>query len=154
MTTSTAATIAPRWRFRLRTLLLLVVIAAVVSLILGERFFRSATIPLSAEVERFNREAAEDSVGRNQPPLTEVEVKSVIEKQLPQLPPEWRSQFERIATMGRLPANALFIGDNGYTHLGLNTKPVWWVNLHLTNEDGSGFGLRIRENNAPNAAER
>jgi hypothetical protein len=74
-----------RLRFGLRFLLAAVAVAA---LLLGggrELYYWYFSVPLADAVASFNLRAADDPVGKLEPPLTEDEIVSSIQSQLPEL---------------------------------------------------------------------
>jgi hypothetical protein len=112
------------------------------------------SVPLSAAVEAFNDRAAEDPVGKLEPKLTEDEVISSIQSQLPTLAAssQVKTIYSRIARRRRLPLGASLDSIPGYSPALGQQYTVWWINLDVMTGKKAGFGLRIRETNHPSAA--
>lgn len=112
-------------------------------------------VPLRDAIASLNTDASDDPVGRLEPRLTEEEVVAAISRQLPKLIQfeDVQAIYERIADTRTIPNTAYFNSMNSYRRAGV-TNPVWWVNLQIEIDpvSGYGFGLRVRENNAPKAA--
>jgi hypothetical protein len=145
-----------RWlpRFGLRALLFVVFVTAV-GLFGGRAIYQwwtaVATVPLSQAVDLFNIQANQNEVGVLEPPLTEDEVVAAIQVQLPTLNawPHVTPIFEQIATTRQLPADARLYFFAAWEPKNSPRKIVWWINLDVVTRKGSGFALRIRENNSP-----
>jgi hypothetical protein len=142
-----------RWQFGLRFLFL--AIAAAAMLIWGTRkvYDWYFSVPLSNAVASFNERAREDPVGKLEPLLTEDEVISAIESQLPTLKAsrQVKEIYGRIARTRRLPARATIDAMPGFGS-GPAQKVVWWINLDVMASKTTGYGLRIRATNDPVAA--
>jgi hypothetical protein len=143
--------------FRFRLITLIVVIAALAVLfVAGMRAYEWYTsTPLSASVDAFNVLARTDAVGKHEPPLTEDEIVTAIETQLPTLKAshQVKAIFARIARTRRLPRGALLNSIPGYEPVAGKRYTVWWINLDVMTGPTSGYGLRIRETDNPVAAE-
>ncbi len=145
-----------RYQFSIKSLLVtfipVALLAAVVGWLLDVRNERQYHTSLQIAVHGFNREALHDPVGRNQPPLTQAEVISVIQDSLPRLRAEVRTVYERIAHSGYLPEGARLYPITKFTTNPGGSRRVWWVNLDVSLGGGFGYGMRIRENNNPSAS--
>ena len=104
--------------------------------------------PLVDAIADFNSRAAEDEIGKVQPPLSEAEVIAAIRGWIRERTPvddETYLAFQSIATTGLLPdrANLRFItrwtGYNGYDF------DVWWVDLTIMTGEKKGYTFRIRD---------
>lgn len=140
-----------RWRrFSLRTALIFVAVAALVGWQVGERFFRPQTVALADAVAAFNAEASADLTGTTQRPLTETELLTAIARERPQLTdPRDLAVFDAITASNRIPVTAKILSMNRFQDSAGAIKHVWWINLQITHNDGSGYGLRVREDNNP-----
>jgi len=137
-------------RFSLRTALIFVAVAALVGWQIGERFFRPQTIALADAVAAFNAESSADLTGTTQRPLTETELLTAIARERPQLTdPRDIAVFDAITASNRIPATAKILSMNRFEDSAGANKHVWWINLQITHNDGSGYGLRVREDNNP-----
>ena len=144
-----------RWQFSLRTLLLGVAALAIL-LVAGRHFYDwYFSTPLVDAVTSFNARASSDFVGKYEPPITEDEIVSSIEAQLPNLDAndQVKAIYSRIAHTGRLPPGASLNSIPGYSPAsGTPVTFVWWINLEIMTGKKSGYGLRIRETNNPKVA--
>lgn len=145
----------PRVRFGIRTLILIIAVAAVLIVAGRSLYHRYTTIPLSQSVAAFNATASEHPVGRHEPPLTEEEIVKAIEAQLPTLDAsdKVKSIYSRIAKSRRLPLDADLDPIPGYSPSSGERYTVWWINLNVMTGPNSGYGLRIRETDNPVAAD-
>ncbi len=105
--------------------------------------------PLADAVKAFNEKAAEDPIGKDQPPLTVDEVVAAIRAwnrlEVPEFPDQVCDAFTQIAQTRSLPPGAAFESLNGWFPGGDYHFDVWWVRVVVTNRDGRGFSFVIRE---------
>src|SRR5438105_3025303 len=87
--------------------------------------------PLAEAVASFNRQAAEDELGRDQPALTEDETVAAILsyglRGVERVSDDLLPAFRRIAETRRLPANASFEKMSQWQPGGRYSYDVWWV---------------------------
>jgi len=144
-----------RWRLQFGLRFLFFSIAAVALLIWGSRRLYDwyTSIPLADAVASFNSKAQADSVGRLEPPLTEDEVVTAIESQLPTLDAsrQVKSIYREIVRTRRVPRRGSLEAMPGFGS-GPSQKVVWWINLDLMTNKNTGYGLRIRATDDPVAA--
>ena len=109
---------------------------------------RAEVQTLAAAVRTFNVEARTDPVGKSQPPLTQEEVIAAIRAWDPStrpVPEETFDRYQEIADTGKMPHGATlhstrrWVGYRGFTFT------VWWVDLSIRSNDGTGFTFRIRD---------
>jgi hypothetical protein len=114
-------------------------------------YFAVPTIPLADAVATFNARHKDDPVGQFEPPITEAEVITSIRTQLPNLlaSKTVKSIYSDILRTSRIPHDASFHAISGWELRDGNRYTVWWINLDVRTGKDSGYGLRIRENNAP-----
>jgi hypothetical protein len=106
------------------------------------------TTTLADAVKEFNQKAARNSIGKDQPPLTEDEVVASIRgwdrKRIP-VSDRVYIQYQIIADTKMLPDSAKleyttrWEGVNGYDF------EVWWVDLSIPTQPGEGYTFRIRD---------
>ncbi|HEX2475192.1 MAG TPA: hypothetical protein VHK01_10615 [Lacipirellulaceae bacterium] len=138
----------------MKVLLLAVMVFAIVltaGMSLYKWYFAVPTIPLADAVRAFNTRYAEDPVGKYEPPVTEAEVIAAIRAQLPTLQASQQviAAYSNIARIRRIPQDASLHAITGWELKDGTEFTVWWINLDVTTGKNSGYGLRIRENNAP-----
>ena len=114
-----------------------------------ERNFGSdnrADVLLTNAVTKFNEEAREHPVGKEQPPLTADEVIASIRAWDKRKQPseEILAVFRAIADTSRLPPHAKIYSrdtwsDSKYVYT------VWCVDLHIKTGENRGYGFRIRD---------
>ena len=124
----------PRYRFRLRTLLLGVA-ALALFLVAGRHWYEwYVSTPLADAVAAFNARSSSDRVGRHEPPISEMEIVSSIEAQLPNLDAsdQVKSIYSRIARTRRLPRGASLDSIAAYSTSSGEDFTVWWVNLDIS----------------------
>jgi hypothetical protein len=144
------------FRFSVKSLLLAVALFAfvlVAGLFIHKWSVALPTIPLADAVTDFNTRHADDPVGKNEPALTEAEVVASITSQLPNLSASMQVKeiYSNIVRTRKIPRDASLHAMPGW-ELGDGTYyTVWWINLDVTTGRNSGYGLRIREDNAPTA---
>jgi hypothetical protein len=146
-----------RLRFSLRWLFVGTAVIALL-LISGLRLYEShsaiPTISLVDAIASFNAKYGNDPVGQLEAPLTEAEILASIRSQLPQLPANnlTKTTFSNILRTKQMPRGAVLHADSGWELKDGTTYTVWWINLNVMPTGKSpGYGLRIRENNAPKA---
>jgi hypothetical protein len=103
---------------------------------------------LKKAVEAFNAKAATDSIGKDQPPLTEDEViasiRGWIRKRNP-ISDEGYKVYQEIAEKRELPEGVYLsplTGWHGYNDMHFD---VWWIDLHIPMGERKGYSYRIRE---------
>lgn len=147
-------------RFSLRTLLYAVAVLAIlltIATLLYQRYNAVPTIPLADLVASFNARYGDDPVGKYEPPITEAEIvaaiNAAINLQLPSLEASTRAKaiYSKIVQTKRVPQDTSLYAMNGWELKDGTSYTVWWVNLDVRIGKNAGFGLRIRENNAPAA---
>jgi hypothetical protein len=101
---------------------------------------------LKQAVASFNQEAARNSIGRAEPPLTEDEVVAALRgwdrKQMEVDDPTY-AIFQKIADSRNLPRSAKLRFTTGWEYNGYDFT-VWWVDLDVA-KDGGGYTFRIRD---------
>jgi hypothetical protein len=60
-----------------------------------------------------------------------------------------RAIYSRIVQTRRVPQDARLYAMNGWVLKDGTHYTVWWVNIDVVTGKNAGFGLRIKENNAP-----
>lgn len=154
-----STTTTKHFRFNLKSAF---VLFALIALLLAfgrwwyEWYYATPTIPLADAVASFNSEYAQDEVGRFEPPLTDAEVLTAIRTQLPglQASDQIRSTFATIVRTQLVPQDARFHAMRQFQSRSRTDYTVWWINLDVKAGANLGYGLRIRENNAPTAKPR
>jgi len=149
-----ATSLKRRFRFRVRAFLYIV---ALIALLLAfapriyEWYYAVPTIPLADLVASFNAQYGAEPVGKYEPPVTEAEIVAAIKQQLPSLPaaPRTAAIYSSIVQSKRAPQDARLYAMSGFQLKDGTEYTVWWINLDVVTGKNSGFGLRIRENNAP-----
>lgn len=141
----------PRLRFKLRSLLLLM-LAFALCLWLGPiAYDRYTSVPLSALVDRFNAVNQDHQIGQHEPAITVDEVLAAIEVQLPSVGKESEHAarvYSKILRSKRAPATTVLDAIPGYSN-GVDSWDVWWINLNVALGENAGYGLRIRHSNHP-----
>jgi hypothetical protein len=147
-------------RFSVRLMLCAMALFALM-LTIGPRvyewYYAVPTVPLADLVASFNSRYANDPVGKYERLITEAEVlnaiNAAIKLQLPALEssPRAKAIYSKIARTKRVPRDASLHAMNGWELNNGIRYTVWWVNLDAKIGKNAGFGLRIRENNAPRA---
>ena len=127
------------------------VIAAVLLMIRLISRTEPPTKSLASEIARFNSQAQENEVGSLEPLLTEKEVLTAIQSQLPNLigRPQVKQIYQRIFDTGLLPADASLHFIAAWKRNNVPKQIVWWINLEIKTGTNRGYGLRIRENMQP-----
>jgi len=141
------------FRFGLRSLFYAILVLAIL-LTLGLKINDwYHTVPLADEVVFFNVRSSDNSVGKNEPPITEAEIVASIRAQLPNLSAnsEIKAIYANIVRTKRLPYDASLNAIPGWVVKDGTSYTVWWINLDVRTGGNSGYGLRIRENNQPAA---
>jgi len=144
-----------RIRFGLRTLILAVTFVAI-SIVAGRNLYDWYTsTPLAESVAGFNSAASNNPVGMHEAPITEDEIVAAIRSQIPTLDAtdHVKAIYSRIARTRRLPRGAMLDSIPGYSPSAGQHYTVWWINLNVVTGPKSGYGLRIRENDNPVAAD-
>jgi hypothetical protein len=106
-------------------------------------------MPLAEAITTFNAKAAQDPIGKEQPPLTEEEVIAAIRwsdldrKQLPVSDQEYRA-FRNIADTRRLPKGSEFEVLTGFEPNQKFVFEAWSVRIRMPKEDGT-YAFVIRE---------
>jgi hypothetical protein len=144
-----------RLQFSVKSLLLAVLVLSVLlsaSKSLYEWWVTIPKVPLAQVVAAFNERRLEDPVGKLEPPITEAEVVSSINAQLATLNRSLQVQqiYADIAKNRLIDVNARLYGMSGFDGA-FGHRTVWWINLDIVTGKNSGYGLRIRENNDPQA---
>jgi hypothetical protein len=144
-----------RWRTAAKLLAILALIAlplAAVTILSG-RHAAMPHIPLADAVAAFNIRSESSPVGQHEPRITEAEIIAAIQAQLPILSAsdEVKSLYAEVVRTRSLPYDAQLRFMDGWTLASGDHYTVWWINLDVQAESNAGFGLRIRENNAPSA---
>jgi hypothetical protein len=105
--------------------------------------------PLADAVAVFNRQAAEDEIGRDQPALTEDETVAAILSYRPhgdeRVSDDLVPTFRQIAETRSLPASASFEKMSKWQPGGRYSRDVWWVRIRIERPGGSSFAFPIRE---------
>jgi len=112
------------------------------------------SVALADAVAAFNRSAQSNTVGRLEPPLTEDEVVTSIQRQLPTLKSkssQVKAIFGQIARVRRLPRSVSLAPTTAYRMAG-KSKMVWWIDLSVMTSKDTGYTLRIRRTDNPAAA--
>jgi hypothetical protein len=108
-----------------------------------------AATPLADAVRAFNAEAAENPIGKTQPPLTEDEVIAALRGILRELTPmtdEVYNAYQKIAETRTLPPRATL-------HFTIDWVPrlegfhftVWWADLSIMTGKHAGYNYRLRD---------
>jgi hypothetical protein len=138
-----------RIRFSVKVMLCIVALFALL-LTIGPRIYNwyhtAPTIPLANAISSFNAQYGDDPVGRYEPPLTEAEILASIRAQLPSLASHKKVQalYSDVIRSRRIPDGTRLYAGSSFQLRDGSTRTVWWITLHVP-----GYGLRIRENNAP-----
>jgi hypothetical protein len=151
-----STTTTNRFRFNLKSafvLFALIAVLLVCSRWWYEWYYATPTMPLADAVARFNSEFGQDEVGRFESPLTDIEVLTAIRSQLPNLPAsdQVKSIFAKIVRTQLVPQDASIYAMRQFQARNRTEYTVWWINLDIKVGKNFGYGLRIRENNAPTA---
>jgi hypothetical protein len=152
--THAASTDKRRFRFGVRSLLYAVAALALL-LTFGQRvyqwYYAIPRVLVAEAVAKFNARFAHDAVGKHEPQITESEIVAAIRSQIPSLPASdaVKAIFSEITNTGLLPHDASLDAMSGWTLKDGTNYTVWWINLDVKTGEGSGFSLRIRENNEP-----
>jgi hypothetical protein len=155
--TRSASSERRRFRFGLRAIFIAFISIAVLLTIASkvwDWYFAVPTIPLADAVAFFNKKSREDSVGRQEPPMTEGEVIAAITAQLPTLAAsnQVKAIYSAIVRTKRIPITASLDSIPGFSPAsGKQLYTVWWVNLDIRPSENSGYALRVRENDSPRA---
>ncbi len=105
---------------------------------------------LADAVKAFNERAAENPIGKKQPPLTEEEVIAAIRwwdferKKSPVSDEEYRA-FRRVAETRRLPVGWEFEVLTGFEPNHQVTFDAWSVRIRMPRQDGGSYAFSIRE---------
>ena len=132
-------------QFGLRTLIVGIAVVALFIIIAGRLYEWRTSIPLSQAVDAFNM-CTEESGPQYGDPLSEDEVVTAIESQLPTL--NANAQVTAILTRIRIPNDASFEAfrvTEGPTATRSSNAKLWGINLTIMTGPKSGYGLRIRE---------
>ena len=142
-----------RWQFSLRTLLLGVAALAIL-LVAGRHFYDwYHSRPLADAVAEFNARASSDPVVKHEPPITEDEIVSSIEAQLPNLHVSYqvKETLSRIANTKRLPPSVYLNYMTSYEPLSGKSFTSYFIILDRTDQKSS-LAFPIRETNNPAVA--
>jgi hypothetical protein len=143
-----------RIRFSVKVMLCIVALFALL-LTIGPRIYNwyhtAPTIPLASAISSFNAQYGDDPVGRYEPPVTEAEILASIRAQLPTLGAHTKVHaiYSDVVRSRRIPEGSRLYAMNGWQMKDGTIYTVWWINLDVPLRKNSGYGLRIRENNAP-----
>ncbi len=106
------------------------------------------SIALDVAVHEFNQRAANIENGKNQPLLTADEVLAAIlarDREGNPVSDEIHALFQRIVESRTLPANAELHFKTSWVQQDGSRVDVWWVDLDMTFEGGTGYIYRIRD---------
>jgi uncharacterized protein (TIGR03067 family) len=98
-------------------------------------------------VASFNQEAAEDPIGRREPPLTEDELIAAIrgwDRRGSPVDDATYRIYQRIADSGVLAPDARLEFTTGWVARGY-TFTVWWIDLSVKTGETTGYTYRIRD---------
>jgi hypothetical protein len=105
--------------------------------------------PLADAVRAFNAEAAEDPIGKTQPPLTEDEVIAALRGIMRELTPmtdEVYNTYQKIAETRTLPPRAELHFTTGWVpRLEGFHFTVWWADLSIMTGEHAGYNYRLRD---------
>ncbi len=104
--------------------------------------------PLSFLVNEFNRKAAEDRIGHDEPKLTEDEVAGAIYAATlhgHEIPKDAAAIYRKIADTRKLPAGTILSFTTRWVMTGQAEFRVWWIDLHIDRGKGKSYVQRIRE---------
>jgi hypothetical protein len=105
--------------------------------------------PLTDAVRAFNAEAAENPIGKTQPPLTEDEVVAAIRGILRELTPmtdEVYNAYQKVAETRTLPPRAtLHFTTDWVPRLEGFHFTVWWADLSIMTGEHAGYNYRLRD---------
>jgi hypothetical protein len=104
--------------------------------------------PLKLLVSEFNRKAAEDRIGHDEPKLTEDEVVGAIYAATlygTAMPRDAAVIYREIAEKRQLPADAVLRFTTRWTMFDEAEFTVWWIDLEVDRGEGNVFVHRIRE---------
>ncbi len=103
---------------------------------------------LADAVAQFNPQAAQDAIGKDQPPLTEDEVIASIRgisRENTPMTDDVYNAFQKILVTGMLPARAKLEFTTGWSgHNGFYFT-VWWADLTIMTGEGTGYTYRLRD---------
>ena len=134
-------------QFGLRTLFALLTTIAILIVVSIKIYDWYTSVPISVALSNFNSANASGLLEANQSILTESELVTAIDTQIPELDAseQVKSIYNRIAKSRRIPRGAnldLFPVIDSNT----DKKPrLWCINLEIRMGPQSGYALRIRE---------
>lgn len=110
---------------------------------------RQESLPLANAIKAFNKKAAEDPIGKDQPPLTEEEAIAAIRawehtKSKWPMSDEMYEAFKKVAETRTLPPNASFYWETGYQPVGAFVFDIWSVRIGMSRPDRSAYDIELR----------
>lgn len=103
---------------------------------------------LADAVAEFNAQAAQDPIGKDQPPLTEDEViaslRGIIRERTPMTDDVYNA-LQKVAVTRMLPAKAKLDFTTGWSGHNGFVFTVWWADLSIMTGEKTGYTYRLRD---------